>query len=90
MRNYDCFRMASFLDGNLRSIHRGQKRWEDCARNEFCPFSKLREKLFFYYQMLRMNEVLRRAVKGGHVSVKDYCKLVRLWLKVLVRKYRIA
>jgi len=90
MRRYDCFSVASFLDGNLRKINKGQKRWEDYVENDFCPFSKLRQKLFFYYQMLRMNEVLRRAVKGGHVSIKDYCKLVGLWLRVLMRIYRTA
>ena len=88
MRKYECFGISSFLDKNLKSMNRGQKRWENYAKNEFCPLSKLRGKLFFYYQMLRMNEVLRRAVKGSHISIKDYCKLVDLWLRVLFRIYQ--
>jgi len=90
MRRYDYFRVASFLDGNLRKINKGQKKWEDYIKNDSCLFSKLREKLFFYYQMMRMNEVLRRAIKGNHISIKDYCKLIDLWLRVLMRVYRIG
>lgn len=88
MRDYDCFRISSFLDKNLKSMNKGQRQWESYAKNEFYPVQKLREKLFFYYQMVRMNEVLRRAIKGSHISIKDYCKLVDLWLRVLFRIYQ--
>ena len=88
MRKYEYLKTASFLDRNLRSMNKGQKEWEDYSKKEFCPLSKLKEKMFFYWQMARMNEVLRRAIKGGHVSLKDYCLLTRLWLRVLFRIYQ--
>ena len=88
MRDYDCFGISTFLDKNLKSMSRVQKKWENYVKDDFCPVSKLKGKLFFWYQMIRMNEVLRRAIKGSHISIKDYCKLVDLWLRVLFRIYR--
>jgi len=88
MRKYEYLKTSLFLDRNLRSMDKGQRKWENYSKNDFCPLSKLRMKMFFYYQMVRMNEVLRRAIKGGHVSIGDYFLLTKLWLKVLFRIYR--
>jgi len=86
MRKYEHLKISSLLDRNLKHMSRGQKRWEDYAKKEFCPFMKLREKLFFYYQMLKMKQVLKNAKRGDHVSSNDYLKLKDLWSKVFMRQ----
>jgi len=88
MRKYEYLKNSSFLDRNLKGMSWGQKRWEDYAKNEFCPFMKLREKLFFYYQMMKMKKTLRLMRRGDHISSNDYLKLKDLWSKVFLRTYR--
>lgn len=86
MRKYEHLKTSSLLDRNLKQMNRGQKRWEDYAKNDFCPFMKAREKLFFYYQMMKIKRTLKIAKRGDHVSLRDYSKLKDLWSKVLTRQ----
>lgn len=90
MRKYDCFGTAFFLDGNLRKINSFQAKIDIAIREGVFRFHGLKQKLFFCYHMLHMKRTLELARKGEHISIKDYYKLVDLWLRIFLRTYRMA
>lgn len=90
MRKYDCFGTASFLDGNLRKINSFQTKIDVAIQEGIFKFHGLRQRLSFYYHMMHMKKTIELARKGDHISLKDYYKLVDLWLKIFSRTYRIA
>jgi len=88
MRKYECLRTSLYLDRNLRKMNSVQKRFGDDIKTDFFPIISLTEKLHFYYQMIKMKRILKRAQRGNHVSPFDYFKLRDMWLKILMRKYK--
>jgi len=88
MRKYQYQKHSLFLATNLGKINWGQKKWEDYVKNDFCPLMKLRQKLFFYYQMLKMKKTLKLMKRGDHISLSDYFKLRDMWLQIALRIYQ--
>jgi len=87
MRKYQYLRTSLYLATNLGKINWGQKKWEDYIKDDFCPFMKLRARLFFYYQMMKMRKTLKLMKCGDHISLGDYFKLRDMWLQIVLRIY---
>jgi len=88
MRKYQYQKESLYLATNLGKINWGQRKWEDYVKDDFCPFTKLRARLFFLYQMLKMKKTLKLMKRGDHVSLSDYFKLRDMWLQIALRIYQ--
>lgn len=87
MRKYQYLKTSLHFATNLGKINWGQKKWENYVKDDFCPFMKLRARVFFIYQMLKMKKKLKLMKRGDHVSLSDYFLLRDMWLQVVLRIY---